>query len=156
MTATNGAPVNPVNPVNLPGARSHEGLRNYPPVEDWDHHVEYDAKAHPRKVPHTYSLIPTICFNCESSCGLLAYVDHEDLSIKKFEGNPAHPGSRGRNCAKGPATINQVHDPDRILYPLKRVGERGPASSSGSPGTRRSRTSRAGSARPSSRTAATR
>ena len=94
-------------------------------MEDWDHHVEYDAKAHPRKVPHTYSLIPTICFNCESSCGLLAYVDHEDLSIKKFEGNPAHPGSRGRNCAKGPATINQVHDPERILYPLRRVGERG-------------------------------
>ncbi|CAI9418964.1 molybdopterin-dependent oxidoreductase [Nocardioides sp. T2.26MG-1] len=123
---TNGAPVNPVNPpVNMPGARRHEGLRNYPPVEDWDHHVEYDAKAHPRKVPHTYSLIPTICFNCESSCGLLAYVDHEDLSIKKFEGNPAHPGSRGRNCAKGPATINQVHDPERILHPLKRVGERG-------------------------------
>jgi hypothetical protein len=78
--------------VNLPGARSHENLRNYPPVEDWDHHVEYDAKAHPRKVPHTYSLIPTICFNCESSCGLLAYVDHEDLSIKKFEGNPAREG----------------------------------------------------------------
>ena len=128
MTATNGASVNPAkpaNPVNLPGARSHENLRNYPPVEDWDHHVEYDAKAHPRKVPHTYSLIPTICFNCESSCGLLAYVDHKDLSIKKFEGNPAHPGSRGRNCAKGPATINQVHDPERILYPLKRVGERG-------------------------------
>ncbi len=120
---TNGAPVNP--PVNLPGERSHERLRNYPPVEDWDHHVEYDAKAHPRKVPHTYSLIPTVCFNCESSCGLLAYVDHEDLSIKKFEGNPAHPGSRGRNCAKGPATINQVHDTERILHPLRRVGERG-------------------------------
>lgn len=36
-----------------------------------------------------------------------------------------HPGSRGRNCAKGPATLNQVYDPDRILYPLKRVGRRG-------------------------------
>ncbi len=40
-------------------------------------------------------------------------------------GNPAHPGSRGRNCAKGPATINQVNDPERILHPLKRVGTRG-------------------------------
>ena len=115
----------PVPPVPMPGARSHERLRNFPPPEDWDHHVEHDAKAHPRKVPRTYSLIPTICFNCESSCGLLAYVDHEDLSIKKFEGNPAHPGSRGRNCAKGPATINQVKDPERILHPLRRVGERG-------------------------------
>ena len=45
--------------------------------------------------------------------------------MRKFEGNPAHPGSRGRNCAKGPATINQVNDPDRILYPLKRAGGRG-------------------------------
>ncbi len=38
---------------------------------------------------------------------------------------PAHPGSRGRNCAKGPATVNQVNDPERILTPLRRVGERG-------------------------------
>ena len=45
--------------------------------------------------------------------------------VRKFEGNPEHPGSRGRNCAKGPATINQVTDPDRVLHPLRRVGERG-------------------------------
>ena len=70
-------------------------------------------------------LVPTTCFNCESACGLLAYVDKDDLSIKKVEGNPAHPGSRGRNCAKGPATINQVNDPERILHPLRRAGERG-------------------------------
>jgi anaerobic selenocysteine-containing dehydrogenase len=94
-------------------------------VSSWDHHVEYDAKAHPRKVAHSYMLIPTTCFNCESACGLLAYVDKDDLSVKKVEGNPAHPGSRGRNCAKGPATINQVNDPERILYPLRRTGQRG-------------------------------
>ena len=70
-------------------------------------------------------LVPTTCFNCESACGLLAYVDKDDLSVKKVEGNPAHPGSRGRNCAKGPATINQVNDPERILHPLRRTGERG-------------------------------
>ena len=70
-------------------------------------------------------LVPTTCFNCESACGLLAYVDRDDLHVRKFEGNPEHPGSRGRNCAKGPATLNQVTDPDRILYPLRRVGERG-------------------------------
>ena len=38
---------------------------------------------------------------------------------------PSIPGSRGRNCAKGPATLNQITDPDRILYPLKRAGKRG-------------------------------
>jgi anaerobic selenocysteine-containing dehydrogenase len=110
---------------SLPGSRTHEHLRNFPPVSEWDNHVEYDAKAHPRKVPHNYMLVPTTCFNCESACGLLAYVDKDDLSIRKVEGNPAHPGSRGRNCAKGPATINQINDPERILHPLRRVGARG-------------------------------
>jgi anaerobic selenocysteine-containing dehydrogenase len=117
----------PRGPVGhpLPGARTHEHLHNFPPVSEWDDHVQFDPKAHPRKVPRSYLLVPTTCFNCESACGLLAYVDKEDLSIRKLEGNPAHPGSRGRNCAKGPATVNQLDDPERILHPLRRVGERG-------------------------------
>ena len=38
-------------PRELPGHRTHEHLRNFPPVENWDSHIEYDARAHPRKVP---------------------------------------------------------------------------------------------------------
>ena len=101
-------------------------LVNYPPVEKWDDWIEYDPRNWPkRSVQRHYSLVPTICFNCEAACGLLAYIDKDDHTIRKFEGNPLHPGSRGRNCAKGPATINQIHDPERILYPLKRKGRRG-------------------------------
>lgn len=96
-----------------------------PPPAKWDHFVEYDAKAWPRRVKREMRLVPTICFNCESACGLLAYVDKETGKVRRFEGNPVHPGSRGRVCAKGPATFNQVEDPHRILYPLKRVGPRG-------------------------------
>jgi len=96
-----------------------------PPPEKWDRYVEYDAKAWPRRVKREMRLVPTICFNCESACGLLAYVDRETGKVRRFEGNPVHPGSRGRVCAKGPATLNQVEDPHRILYPLKRVGQRG-------------------------------
>jgi anaerobic selenocysteine-containing dehydrogenase len=114
----------PVEP-DLPGLRTRWGLRNFPPVEQWDCFTLNSAKAHPRHETRDYTLVPTTCFNCESACGLLAYVDREDLSILKVEGNPAHPGSRGRNCAKGPATINQVDDPERILTPLRRVGPRG-------------------------------
>ena len=69
--------------------------------------------------------MPTTCFNCESACGLLAYVDKDSGEGTKLEGNPHHPGSRGRNCAKGPATINQIQDTERILHPMKRVGKRG-------------------------------
>src|SRR6266542_6034830 len=100
-------------------------LAAFPPRERWDDWVELDAKAWPQRVERRYMLVPTTCFNCESACGLLAYVDRETLQVQKFEGNPEHPGSRGRNRAKGPATLNQVQDPERILYPLKRVGKRG-------------------------------
>ena len=82
----------------------------------WDDWVEIEASGWPaRRTEKHYQLIPTTCFNCESACGLLAYVDKETHTIRKFEGNPLHPASRGRLCAKGPATINQINDPDRIL-----------------------------------------
>uniref|UniRef100_A0A7C1G6K2 Formate dehydrogenase n=1 Tax=Thermomicrobium roseum TaxID=500 RepID=A0A7C1G6K2_THERO len=97
------------------------GLASYPPPERWDDWEERGPDGRTRR----YFLIPTVCFNCEAACGLLAYVDKETLDIRKLEGHPFHPGSRGRNCAKGPATINQVKDPERILYPLRRVGPRG-------------------------------
>jgi anaerobic selenocysteine-containing dehydrogenase len=109
----------------LPFSAPSGQLVNFPPVERWDDWTEFDPASWPKKVTKNYMLIPTVCFNCEAACGLLAYVDKQDLTIRKFEGNPAHPGSRGRNCAKGPATINQVNDPERILYPLKRSGPRG-------------------------------
>jgi anaerobic selenocysteine-containing dehydrogenase len=104
---------------------SRTQLAAYPPKERWDDWVELDSRRWPERVEKHYMLVPTTCFNCESACGLLAYVDRETLEVKKFEGNPEHPGSRGRTCAKGPATLNQVTDPDRILFPLKRAGRRG-------------------------------
>ena len=109
---------------NYPGPSGTE-LAAFPPRERWDDWTELDSRAWPRRVERHYMLVPTTCFNCESACGLLAYVDRETLEVRKFEGNPEHPGSRGRNCAKGPATLNQITDPDRILHPLKRVGKRG-------------------------------
>ena len=115
----------PLNPQALDLDEPAGGLASYPPADRWDDWTEYDPAQWPKKVEKHYSLIPTICFNCEAACGLLAYVDKEKMQVQKFEGNPAHPGSRGRNCAKGPATINQINDPERILYPLRRTGKRG-------------------------------
>ncbi|MDA8019165.1 MAG: molybdopterin-dependent oxidoreductase [Thermoanaerobaculia bacterium] len=107
-----------------PGA-SRIHLASFPPKEHWDDWIELDSTSWPNRTEKRYMLVPTTCFNCESACGLLAYVDKESMQVRKFEGNPEHPGSRGRNCAKGPATHNQIVDPDRILYPLKRAGARG-------------------------------
>jgi anaerobic selenocysteine-containing dehydrogenase len=102
-----------------------EGLASFPPADRWGDWTELDPAHWPERVYRNYMLIPTVCFNCEAGCGLLAYVDKDAMSIRKFEGNPEHPGSRGRNCAKGPATLNQVNDPERIFYPLRRAGKRG-------------------------------
>jgi len=110
--------------TNYPGP-SGIHLEAFPPREKWDDWTELDSRAWPKRVHKHYMLVPTTCFNCESACGLLAYVDKETLEVRKYEGNPEHPGSRGRNCAKGPATLNQANDPDRILHPLKRTATRG-------------------------------
>jgi len=113
-------------PCVPPGGRpSPWELAVGPSPEHWDDWTELDATAWPRRKERHYRCVPTICFNCESACGLLAFVDKETGEIAKFEGNPVHPGSRGRTCAKGPATINQVQDTERILTPLKRDGPRG-------------------------------
>ncbi len=100
-------------------------FKSHPDPSTWDDHVEFESRSWPKKERRRYWIVPSICFNCESACGLIAYVDKETLDVRKVEGNPLHPGSRGRTCAKGVVTPNQLEDPDRVLFPLKRVGERG-------------------------------
>jgi anaerobic selenocysteine-containing dehydrogenase len=49
----------------------------------------------------------------------------EDGRLVKIEGQLNSIRTRGKLCAKGQAGVNQSNDPDRILYPLRRTGERG-------------------------------
>ncbi|HEX6568562.1 MAG TPA: molybdopterin-dependent oxidoreductase, partial [Acidimicrobiales bacterium] len=102
-----------------------EGLAAYPDPSTWDDVVALDAKDWPRRTERHFTLVPTTCFNCEANCGLVAWIDKETGEIAKLEGNPLHPASRGRNCAKGPATVNQIKDTERILHPMRRIGRRG-------------------------------
>jgi anaerobic selenocysteine-containing dehydrogenase len=44
---------------------------------------------------------------------------------RKLEGNPDHPISQGKLCARGQAAIHVTYHPDRITHPLKRSGARG-------------------------------
>ena len=63
------------------------------------------------------------CGMCHSGCGILAHV--EDGKLVKIEGDPDCPYNKGALCAKGLAGRQLVHSPDRLQYPMKRVGERG-------------------------------
>lgn len=68
-------------------------------------------------------VIPSACWQCVARDAILCYV--ENGKLVKIEGNPKSIRNRGRICAKGQAGISQLYDPDRLLYPLKRVGKRG-------------------------------
>ncbi|MFT5092345.1 MAG: thiosulfate reductase/polysulfide reductase chain A, partial [Porticoccaceae bacterium] len=67
--------------------------------------------------------VPGMCQLCSTVCGIIGYV--KDGRIIKVEGNPNDPNSRGHLCARGQAALNHQYHPERLLYPLKRVGERG-------------------------------
>lgn len=67
--------------------------------------------------------VPTMCEMCVWRCGLHAKV--RNGVIEKLDGNPDHPHSVGRLCARGQSGLMMTYDPDRVLTPLMRVGERG-------------------------------
>lgn len=68
------------------------------------------------------AVITTTCKSCHGGCGVLATV--ENGKITHIEGNPDSP-TRGTMCAKGLASFQEVYNPNRILYPMKRKGDRG-------------------------------
>ncbi|MEH6813083.1 MAG: molybdopterin-dependent oxidoreductase [Motiliproteus sp.] len=67
--------------------------------------------------------VPSACWQCVSRCPIIGYL--EDGRLTKIEGQPNSIRSLGKICAKSQAGINQLYDPDRILYPMRRVGKRG-------------------------------
>ena len=68
-------------------------------------------------------VVRTLCQGCHCDCGVLAYVKNE--RVVKLEGDPNHPQNEGSLCPKGLSATQFLYHPDRILYPLKRAGERG-------------------------------
>ena len=65
----------------------------------------------------------SLCEQCVWRCGLVAKV--KDGRVVKLDGNPYHPHSNGMLCPRGQAGVATLYDPDRLLYPLMRAGERG-------------------------------
>jgi anaerobic selenocysteine-containing dehydrogenase len=67
--------------------------------------------------------VKTACRACIANCGVIAHV--REGRVVKLEGNPEDPMSKGRMCAKGLAGIQALYNPNRIKYPMKRIGPRG-------------------------------
>ncbi len=60
---------------------------------------------------------------CHDGCGVLLYT--KDGKLVKVEGDPLNPFSQGRLCVRCLALPDVTNHPDRLQYPMKRVGERG-------------------------------
>ena len=73
--------------------------------------------------PGTDGAHPTYCRLCEAQCGMIAQVDQG--RIVKVGPDRAHPVSSGHICVKGPGMLSITYDPDRVLTPLRRIGDAG-------------------------------
>lgn len=67
--------------------------------------------------------IATNCRLCLVRCGMK--VETENGSVKRIVGDRSHPLSKGYLCVKGKASLDLTLSPHRVIYPQKRVGERG-------------------------------
>lgn len=68
-------------------------------------------------------IVRTCCRNCTADCGVLAHV--RDGRVIKLEGDPEFERSEGALCPKGLSGIQALYHPNRIKYPMERVGKRG-------------------------------
>jgi anaerobic selenocysteine-containing dehydrogenase len=61
--------------------------------------------------------------DCPDTCAFIYHV--EDGRLVEVTGDPAHPMTRGGLCVKLKDFAEHHYNPDRILYPMKRVGPKG-------------------------------
>jgi anaerobic selenocysteine-containing dehydrogenase len=61
--------------------------------------------------------------DCPDTCSMLVKV--QDGKVTGVQGNPVHPFTQGRLCAKTNQYQERVYHPDRLLYPLRRTGPKG-------------------------------
>ncbi len=71
----------------------------------------------------TIQILGACPHDCPDTCSLLTTVE-SGVAIK-VQGNPDHPQTAGVLCNKVSRYTERTYHPDRLLYPLKRVGPKG-------------------------------
>ncbi len=72
---------------------------------------------------NTTKQVTTLCEMCVNKCAAIATV--KDGIVKKLDPNPLFPKSKNMLCARGDAGIHALYDPDRLKYPMIRIGKKG-------------------------------
>jgi len=66
----------------------------------------------------------SVCaLDCPDACSVLVNV--ENGKATRLRGNPAHPVTRGFLCGKVARYLEREYSPDRLLYPMRRIGAKG-------------------------------
>lgn len=74
-----------------------------------------------RKLRVVYGACP---HDCPDTCALETHVDEQGRAVS-IRGRAEHPVTRGWLCAKVNRYLERVYHPERLLYPLRRVGPKG-------------------------------
>ena len=61
--------------------------------------------------------------DCPDTCAILVTVD-QGVAIE-VKGDPEHPTTQGVLCTKVARYVERTYHPDRVLYPMRRVGRKG-------------------------------
>ena len=62
--------------------------------------------------------------DCPDTCSMLVTVNEQGRAVR-IEGNPQHPPTAGVLCTKVSRYLERTYHPERLLYPLKRIGNKG-------------------------------
>jgi len=68
-------------------------------------------------------VIKSHCRMCHGGCGVLIY--KKEGRVEKIGGDPNCPIAHGTLCPKGLASTQIAYHPDRLKYPVKRIGPKG-------------------------------
>jgi len=69
------------------------------------------------------TMVVHTCHGCIQECPCRVYL--ENNVVVKIEGHPLAPTNQGSLCLKGLNQMHTAYSPRRVLYPLKRSGDRG-------------------------------
>jgi anaerobic selenocysteine-containing dehydrogenase len=69
------------------------------------------------------AVVRSHCRMCHGGCGVLVYT--KNGKVAKIAGDPYCPINHGTLCSKGIASAQLAYHPDRLTYPVRRIGEKG-------------------------------
>ena len=84
---------------------------------------QYSNVAKEMKAYDYDGVVKSHCRMCHGGCGVLVYT--KGGKAVKIAGDPACPINHGTLCSKGLASLQLAYHPDRLTYPVRRVGPKG-------------------------------